>query len=57
MWVLLIFNNIFTENMLGMWEKRRGFIPHGPAPQYICTNLPKTDDTDRSHKNDVNTLS
>ena len=23
-----VFNNIYTANILGMWEKRRGFTPH-----------------------------
>ena len=59
-----ILNNIFTENILGMWEKKRGFTSHGgvllpsePVPQNICIKLPKADDNDREHKNDVNTLS
>ena len=48
------------------WECRRrgGLYPHAgvslpndPASQYRCMNLPKTDDNDRTHKNDTNTLS
>ena len=44
-----------------MWEKRRGFtldagviLPSEPVSQCICMNLPKTDDNDRTHKNDAN---
>ena len=28
-----------------------------PVSQYRCMNLPKTDDNDRIHKNDLNSLS
>ena len=55
---------LFTANILGMWEKRRGFTPHAgvllpgePVPQYICIKLPKPDDNGRTHKNDANILS
>ena len=47
-----------------MWEKRRGYTPRAevllpsePISQYICIKFPKTDDNDRTHKNDANTLS
>ena len=63
-----VFNNIFTASIVGTWEKRRGFthptlphtgviLPSEPVSQYRCMNLPKTDDNDRAHKNDGNTLS
>ena len=59
------FDNLFAENILGMWEKRRGFTPtysgvlllNEPVSQYRCMNLPKFDHKDRTHKNDANTLS
>ena len=45
-----------------MWEK--GLYPHAgvllpsePVSQYICMKLPKTDDNDRTHKNDAKILS
>ena len=47
-----------------MWDKRRGYTPRAevllpsePVSQYICIKFPKTDDNDRTHKNDANTLS
>ena len=46
-----------------MWEKR-GFTPHAevllpsePVSQCICTKLSKTDDNERTRKNNTNTLS
>ena len=49
---------------MGTWEKRRGFTIHAgvhfpskPVSQCICIKLLKTDDNDRTHKNDANTLS
>ena len=32
-------------------------FPNEPVSQYRCVNLPKTDDKDRTHKNDANALS
>ena len=32
-------------------------LPGEPVSQYICMNLPKTDNNDRTHKYDANTLS
>ena len=32
-------------------------LPSKPVSHYSCKNLPKTDDNDRKHKNDANTLS
>ena len=59
-----VYKMLFTANILGMWEKRRGFTPHAgvllpgePVPQYIYIKLPKPDDNGRTHKNDANTLS
>ena len=51
--------------ILGMQEKRglyfsscRGApLPNEPVSKYICTNLPKTDDNDRTQENDLNALS
>ena len=47
-----------------MREKRRGFTPYvgvhfpsEPVSQYIFMKLPKSDDIDRTHKNDANALS
>ena len=48
-----------------MWEKRGDLppcggaspLPRDPVSQYSCKNFPKTDDNDRIHKNDANTLS
>ena len=64
LWIFPVFNNIFTANILGMWEKRRDFTPHAgvfllnePESQYICIKLLKTDDNDRTPKNDANILS
>ena len=44
--------------------EEEGVYPHGgvllssePVPQYMCIKLPKADNNDRAHKNDVNTLS
>ena len=58
-----VFDNIFTTSILGMWEKN-GFIPHAgvllpnePISNYRCMDLHKTDDNDRTHKNDANILS
>ena len=46
-----------------MWEKRRAFTPYAglhfpsePESHYICMKLPKTDDNDRTDKNDANML-
>ena len=57
-----VFDNIFTENILGMTEKKRGFTPHAgvllrsePVSQYKNMNLSKTDN-DRT-ENDANSLS
>ena len=43
----LVFDNICTANVLGMWKKRRGLTPHAgvlfpsePVSQYSCMNLP-----------------
>ena len=51
-----VYNNIYTANILGMLEKRRGFTPHAGmlfaselVSQWKCLNLPKTDDNDRKH--------
>ena len=64
LWIFPIFNNIFTANILDMWEKRRDFtshpgvfLPSEPESQYICTKLLNTDDNDRTPKNDANILS
>ena len=55
---ILIFDNIFTVNMLGIWENgRRGgftsdagmFLPSELFLQYRCFS--KTDDNDRKNKN------
>ena len=32
-------------------------LPNELVSQYICVNLPKTDDNDRTHENDANALS
>ena len=32
-------------------------LPKEPVSQYRCMNLPKTDDNDKTHENDANTLS
>ena len=49
---------------MDFWEKRRDFTPYPgvhfpsePVSQYIFMKLPKTDDIDRTHKNNANTLS
>ena len=37
-----VFNNIFTVNILGMWEKRRGFTPMkgcSPSLSQYCNGL------------------
>ena len=45
-----------------MWEKRRDFTSMQGCSalvskyQYICMKLPKTDDNNRTHKNDTSTL-
>ena len=64
MGIFTVFDNIYTENIMGMWEKRRGFTPHTGVllpsklvSKYRCMNLPKTNDNDRTHKKDANTLS
>ena len=67
LWILPIFSNVFTANILGIREKGRSFthtpldarVLHlsEPVPQYICIKLLKADDNDRAHRNDVNTLS
>ena len=59
------FYNKFTENILGMWGKLGApspvqagvLLPSELVSQYNCKNLPKTDDNDRTHTNDSNTLS
>ena len=45
-----------------MWVEERGLTPHAgvlllnePIERYRFMNLPKTDDNDRTHKNDGNT--
>ena len=69
--IIPIFDNIVIANILRMWEKRGGLYPHPhplcrrvgmllpsePVSQYICKKPRETDDTDRTHKNDSNTLS
>ena len=44
--------------------EEKGVYPYGgvllssePVPQYMCIKLPKADNNDWAHKNDVNTLS
>ena len=44
--------------------EEEGVYPYGgvllssePVPQYMCIKLPKADNNDWAHKNDVNTLS
>ena len=44
--------------------EEEGVYPYGgvllssePVPQYMCIKLPKADNNDSAHKNDVNTLS
>ena len=44
--------------------EEEGVYPHGgvllssePVPLYMCIKLPKADNNDRAHKNNVNTLS
>ena len=32
-------------------------LPSEPVSHYSCKNFPQTDDKDRKHKNDANTLS
>ena len=43
---------IFTKN-----SDAEVYFPSEPVSQYICMKLPKTDDNDRTHKNDANILS
>ena len=45
-------------------RKKKHLTPHAwvhfpsePVSQYICIKLPITEDNDRTHKNDANTLS
>ena len=52
-WGSPVFDNIFTANILGIWENRGLYFPCGVLPnellsQYRC--FPKTDDNDRTHK-------
>ena len=57
-----VFNNVFTANILGMWEKRKiftftlVFLPSDPVSQHILIFEPYHDN-DRTQKNDVNSLS
>ena len=43
---------IFTKN-----SDAEVYFPSEPVSQNICMKLPKTDDNDRTHKNDANILS
>ena len=58
------FHNTFTANILRIRERSGGFTSHAwvllpsePVAQHRCMSLPKTDDNDRTYKNDANTLS
>ena len=62
------FNNTFSANIYignagekgGLyfpWRGRGAPFSNEPVSQYKCLHLPKTDDNDRTHKNDANTLS
>ena len=52
------------KKYIGNMGEEEGVYPHGgvllssePVPLYMCIKLPKADNNDRAHKNDVNTLS
>ena len=62
--IFSVLDNIFTENILEMWEKRGDLfpmweyfsLPSELVSQYSCSkNPPETEDIDRKHENDAKT--